>query len=546
MEKTFDIVKLVEKSPITRLSGDYRNKFLHKIKETFTETQQHLFVTNFYGFLNYHSKNDFVVDLDNIWKWLGFSRKDPAKRLLDKYFIKDNDYRIEYIDRPASSLGGAGLNKETILLSIKTFKKFCMKAGTKKADEIHDYYIKLEELLQEVVDEENNELRKQLAQKERSEKNELREKMTNMQKIKERLENMENRIKYKEEPAGAVVYIGQNPFDKETFKVGITSNINDRVATLSAGTSKYFVIKKTWYTRYNKQIEDDVKQKFLSQRVIKSKEFYRIDHYDEIVAFIEKMVKLYHKDDPQEKPVESKKQVKNLNEKECTKCNVVKPRTDFLPAKEHVDGRQNRCRECVKILQTAYIQQKRQTEDVPQEKQCSQCKLVKTLDHYYVDNNLFDRRGTKCKECIKLVQQREKEVKNLTEYCCCKCKITKPIDQFHKLRQSLTGHQYSCKDCALINAKEMYRKHREQTLNGELDDDEKEKRRIEGRKKTARETALRKKETVFVCKCGTVTNQLNKQNHEKTKNHKNKMIELEKLEASTEDASYGYLYIMFS
>jgi hypothetical protein len=51
------------------------------------------------------------------------------------------------------------------MLTINTFKKFCLKAGTKKADEVHDYYIKLEELLQETMNEESNELREQLEEK---------------------------------------------------------------------------------------------------------------------------------------------------------------------------------------------------------------------------------------------------------------------------------------------------------------------------------------------------------------------------------------------
>jgi len=42
-----------------------------------------------------------------------------------------------------------GHNKEIIMLNIARFKKFCLKAGTKKADEIHEYYIKLEETLHE-------------------------------------------------------------------------------------------------------------------------------------------------------------------------------------------------------------------------------------------------------------------------------------------------------------------------------------------------------------------------------------------------------------
>ena len=51
------------------------------------------------------------------------------------------------------------------MLNVATFKRFCLKAGTKKADEIHDYYIKLEETLHEVVQEESTELKTQLEQK---------------------------------------------------------------------------------------------------------------------------------------------------------------------------------------------------------------------------------------------------------------------------------------------------------------------------------------------------------------------------------------------
>lgn len=40
-----------------------------------------------------------------------------------------------------------------------------MKAETKKANEIHDYYIILEELLQETLNEESDELRNQLEEK---------------------------------------------------------------------------------------------------------------------------------------------------------------------------------------------------------------------------------------------------------------------------------------------------------------------------------------------------------------------------------------------
>ena len=48
-----DIVNLIEKNPMTRLSRDYQNKFVQKIQQQFTETQQHLFLGSFYCYLNY-------------------------------------------------------------------------------------------------------------------------------------------------------------------------------------------------------------------------------------------------------------------------------------------------------------------------------------------------------------------------------------------------------------------------------------------------------------------------------------------------------------
>jgi len=166
MTTSFDIVDLIENNPITRLSTTYQNKLLTKIKTKFTENEQQIFVASFYGFLNYDSKTDFVIDLDDVWKWLKFSTKQKAKLLLENNFVKDADYITSLtpqVKQPDHIKGGH--NKEIIMLNIATFKRFCLKAGTKKADEIHDYYIKLEETLQEVVHEESTELKLQLEKK---------------------------------------------------------------------------------------------------------------------------------------------------------------------------------------------------------------------------------------------------------------------------------------------------------------------------------------------------------------------------------------------
>jgi hypothetical protein len=164
-----NIVELIEKNPISKLSNAYNNKLINKIKENFTDFESQLFVSSFYCYLNYDKNIDFVVDLDNIWKWLGFQQKYNSIRMLEKYFKLDIDYK-----NLAPQVGGAssndekwgGHNKQTILLTIKCFKSLCLKAQTKKAGEIHEYYIKMEEVLHQIVEEETDELRLQLEQKE--------------------------------------------------------------------------------------------------------------------------------------------------------------------------------------------------------------------------------------------------------------------------------------------------------------------------------------------------------------------------------------------
>jgi hypothetical protein len=165
MDTSLNFVALVETNPITRLTQTYNNRFVNKINDIFTETEQRMFVASLYCFLNHHPINDFVIDLDNIWQWLGFSQKAMAKRLLETHFILDTDYkRLLCRSAEQRTEGRGGHNKETILLNVRTFKRLCMKASTKKADEIHEYFAKLEELLHTIVLEESDELKHQLQQ----------------------------------------------------------------------------------------------------------------------------------------------------------------------------------------------------------------------------------------------------------------------------------------------------------------------------------------------------------------------------------------------
>ena len=82
--------------------------------------------------MKYDSSTDFVIDLDDVWKWVGFAQKVKATVLLEKHFILDKDY-IKSLSQPGNQSEHirGGHNKEIFMLNVSTFKRFCLKAGRK-------------------------------------------------------------------------------------------------------------------------------------------------------------------------------------------------------------------------------------------------------------------------------------------------------------------------------------------------------------------------------------------------------------------------------
>lgn len=198
--KKLNIVNIIKNNTINCIVNTDNNKLIEKINKNFTNDEQHIFIANFYGYLNY-SKTDFIINLDDIYKWIGFSRKSDCKKILVKNFIENTDYIInKKVDTIKISAAIAAEiepkehgNKELIMLTINTFKKLCLKADTKKANDIHDYYIKLEEILQEVITEESIELRNQLLLKDTElllKENEIKETKKELEKLIEESKSM--------------------------------------------------------------------------------------------------------------------------------------------------------------------------------------------------------------------------------------------------------------------------------------------------------------------------------------------------------------------
>jgi len=277
MSQSINIVKLIEENPNTKLSKPYQGKLINKLKESFSTDEQQLFISSFYCYLNYKSDN-FVIDLDDIWVWLGYNKKQKAKELLEKNFKLDMDYKKVFTPSGKNLTGGRPSDK--FILNVRTFKKMCLKANTSKANEIHEYYIKLEETLHEIIDEESNELRLQLEQKENElletkeellekevifeiheEKNAKRIKLLELKNCKkvERIEHGKN-----------VIYVVTNEYleRERTFIVGKAISLANRLSQYNKNAEHVVV--------YQKECKN-TKQMSLIEEII----LYKLDRYRE-------------------------------------------------------------------------------------------------------------------------------------------------------------------------------------------------------------------------------------------------------------------------
>jgi hypothetical protein len=123
------------------VTSDFKNELLNEMNNQFNTEEQRIFVNSFYAYLNHHHTDDFVIDLDIVYKFIGFSRKDPLKRLLEKNFSEGTDYQnlLHPEVEQVKVNGGAGLNKEKIMLNVDTFKNICMIANAQQAKVIRTY-----------------------------------------------------------------------------------------------------------------------------------------------------------------------------------------------------------------------------------------------------------------------------------------------------------------------------------------------------------------------------------------------------------------------
>ena len=233
-------------------------------KDNFTTDEQQLFIQNFKMYLEYgEDDKTFPVDFDIVWKWCGFTRKSDAKQLLLKFFkethnfiIKDccGDHRSNLLVSEQSEdkrENNGGHNKVTIMLNVSTFKKFCLKASTKKADEIHDYYIKMEKMINKYFKDNFINTQKMLNEKDKKYL-ELELKSSNDKEL------ARHNALIKAYNKKCVVYLlKMKSYEDGSFllKIGRSDNLQDRISKLKHEFALDIIVLDVFECELNKQFE---------------------------------------------------------------------------------------------------------------------------------------------------------------------------------------------------------------------------------------------------------------------------------------------------
>jgi phage anti-repressor protein len=213
------------------------------------------------------SKNPFPINADLAMKWIGYTRKDVVKRVLESEFAKDEGYIILENGHGAKDL-------ETIMLSIDCFKIMSMRSNTEMGRRVRRYYLAMEGIAKDYINFKLNEVAKANDTK-------IKElEMANDIKIKE-LEMANDRLikalsKNPYENAECVYLIKSSILtdDRPLFKVGRTTNIKRREGQYNTHNPDEVCVIYERKCADCKIVEEMFKQLMIGHEYIDRKEHY--------------------------------------------------------------------------------------------------------------------------------------------------------------------------------------------------------------------------------------------------------------------------------
>jgi hypothetical protein len=119
--------------------SESQGEFLDYLKNNLNDEEIEMFANSFYMYLKYNPDTDFVIDLDNVWKWIGYKNKGNCKTTLVDKFSENNHYIVQNFasvateakkenDIPASAVAEAGIQKNVLIAASSKQKNLGGKA----------------------------------------------------------------------------------------------------------------------------------------------------------------------------------------------------------------------------------------------------------------------------------------------------------------------------------------------------------------------------------------------------------------------------------
>jgi phage anti-repressor protein len=273
---------------------DYTYKIDDKLSalllEHFNTDEQQQFVENFKLYLQYGQDHvdSFVIDLDNVWEWVGFLTKGNAKRHLQKMFDNGTDYCIQNTlctqDKRVHPTHG-GQNKETIMLTVNAFKALCMTANTDKGKKTTKYYAKMEYIFWKYLEAKNqdniNIMKKEF-------------------KLKLQLEKHNNlKTVYKDTPCVYVFKVSEVDDNNFIVKLGETDNIQKRIISIKQDYNDCILLDVFPCSTPHKFEQYLLNKKDIKERRIPGTELLKIDDtytYKQLLSTIQKNITYFNKE----------------------------------------------------------------------------------------------------------------------------------------------------------------------------------------------------------------------------------------------------------
>lgn len=237
--KSINFKELVKNSNTT-LSLNFETKLIKILNQEFTQEEQKWYITNLYIYMNYHPTNDYPINLEDVFHMIGFANKGNAKRTLVNNFTKEEDYKITFLPSEKGQI-----SREEIKLNVDTFKNLCMLIKTDKGREIRKYYIKLENIYNKIIQEELEQQKILLREKE---KQLLEKDEESKRKVEITLRDSFNKR--------SIVYLIKIPINNEIiYKFGYTDDIVTRLRTHKNQISEDIELVYCIESKDNKMLE---------------------------------------------------------------------------------------------------------------------------------------------------------------------------------------------------------------------------------------------------------------------------------------------------